>query len=249
MPFLDPGTIISIDNEQMLALTRSHYLGQLEWREGVLAEHLDLSPEQRERVHSWQDEVAGKFADETTMAALQKVGRLFGRPALESFLTTLLDESQALEFAEFRRQERQDCVDSMLSYRLEGMASIIGMREEQRAGIAGALATDVEAVAAFRDDDPRPPELFSSNFDKDPQALGIESLVWELVGDHTWRLHSDIPRRHEFRKELRSRIKARLEALKPVLDEDQLAAYREYLEKNWASPWQQVLLPPLDPPP
>ena len=247
-PFLGPGTFISVDDEQMLTGTRTRYVETLEWRAGVLAEQLSLLPDQRERLRLWQDEVAAKFADETTMATLQEAGRLLGQGALESFLTTLLDESQARAFSEFKRQERENCVDSMLSFHLERMAEIAGMREDQRAGITGALASDVEAVATFRVDNPPPPEYFNGKPDQDPQALGLESLIRELVGNEPARLYSDIPRQIEFRKELRARIEARLEALGPVLDQTQLSKYREHLEKNWAISWQTVLLPPLDPP-
>ncbi len=245
---LDPKMIVLMDDGWMLQEIQERYLGRLDWREELLAKQLNLSTDQHDRLRSWRDQVAKNLATRTTMAALQEAGRLAIQDSFDLFLTTLLDEAQTVALAKFRRQEYQDQVDSIRSSSLERMAGCFEIREEQREGIVRALADEVAAVAAFRDRDPRHLEFFHDNFDKDPQALGIEKLIWELVGDEPYRLHSDIPRRHEFRKELRSRIDARLAALGPVLDEDQLAKYREYLEKNWPISWQKVFLPPLDPP-
>ena len=246
---LDPEKFVRMDDGWVLQEIQKRQLGRLDWRMEELATRLPLSAEQSDRLKSWRDQVAENLATHTHMADLQEAGRLAVQYSLEAFLATLLDEPQAVAFEKFRRQEYQDQVDSIRSSSLERMTGRFEIREEQREGIVRALADEVATLAAFRDRDPRHLEFFHDNFDKDPQALGIEKLIWELVGDEPYRLLSDIPRRHEFRKELRSRIDARLAALGPVLDGDQLAKYRDYLEKNWASPWLQLSLSPLDPPP
>lgn len=232
------------DVEWSVPVLGERYLGRLDWRLGLLEERLALSPDQLDQVATWREQVAQRL--ETAKSSAE--ANHFATPReLEAFLRPLLDAEQAVALAAFKQEERSEFAGFLTSSQFSRLAQAVGLKNEQQAEIAAAIAGDVEAVTAFRLDDPRPLELFSSNLDKDPQALGIEQLTWEWLGESRGNPKVDSPRNRQFIKEVRARIDSRVASLEGVLTPEQGEVYREYLRKNWTHPFNQLLFPPLDP--
>lgn len=230
-----------LDDEWSASQLRERHLERLNWRIGLLEERLALSPDQREQVSAWREQVARRL---DTTGATAKASRSAPQRDLEAFLAPLLDDDQAAALATYKQQERTEGTEAITSGQLARMAEAIGLGPEQQAEVARIIAADAQAIAAFRLDDPRPMELFISNLDKDPQALGIEQLTWEWLGDDGLHLKPDHPRKRQFLKEVGTRIEARLASLEPVLTPEQGEIYREYLRKHWGCPFQQMLFAP-----
>ncbi|MCW1922245.1 hypothetical protein OKA05_06750 [Luteolibacter arcticus] len=233
------------DEVEWPALLKERYLGSVDWRVGVLEEKLVLSPDQQAQVAAWRAQIAQQLDAAKTSAEASH----FATPReVEAFLRPLLDEDQTAALAVLKKDEHSQCVASITSSQFSRLAQVAGLGTERQAEVATALAGDAEAVAAFRLDDPRPLELFISNFDKDPQALGIEHLSWEWLGEDGLTLIVDHPLKRQFIRDVQARIDSRVASLESVLTPAQRETYREYLRKNWSgNPWHQLLFPPLDP--
>jgi len=229
------------------AMYKERYLERLDWRLGLLKERLSLSPDQQSQVATWREQVATRLDSVKRCAEADA----FATPReLEAFLRPLLDEKQVTALAAFKQEEQSQCVASLTSRQFSCLEKVVGLKTEQQQEFAGAIAGEMQVLAAFALDDPRPLEVFSSNYDKDPQALGIEKMIWEVRGENGILLDREDPRGERFSEELGARIKAQIEArlasLKPLLTPEQLETYRQHLRKNCVEGWHRVLLPALD---
>jgi hypothetical protein len=219
------------------------YLQRLDWRLGQLKERLALSPEQQSQAATWREQVSKRL--DTVKVDFEAV--VFATPSmLEAFLRPLLDPDQTTALADLKKEELTQLVDSLTSSQFSRLEKVVGLKTEQRGEVAKALADEMQAMAVFLLDDSRPLSPFSGNYDKDPQALGIEKLTTSLWGEGGTPLQKDDPRSQLFRAELSRRIEARVASLKPVLTSDQLENYRQYLRKNWVESWGLVLFPALE---
>jgi hypothetical protein len=222
---------------------KERYLERLDWRLGQLKERLALSPEQQSQAATWREQVSKRL--DTVKKNSEAV--VFATPGmLEAFLRPLLDQDQTTALADFKKEEQSQLVASLTSSQFSRLEKVVGVKSEQQGEVAKALAGEMETRAASLLDDSIPLDAAYRNFDKDPQLLGIEKLVWDLCGQEWLPREEEDPHRQQIRDEIAKRIEARLASLKPVLSSEQLENYRLYLRKNWVEGWGQLLFPALE---
>ena len=232
----------SRDSVEWPELGKERYLQRLDARFARLNERLALSPDQLDHVAAWREGIAARL-DTTLESAF--ADRFATPRELEEFLHSLLTEDQAAALVAFMQEERSQLAAAITSSQFSCLEKVAGLKTEQQQ-VAAAIGGDVAAVVAFRLDDPRSLEIFISNLDKDPQALGIEQLCWDLWGDEGLTPDLKDPRKRQFIKELRARIDSRVASLEPVLTPEQLGIYREHLWRYWSDPFLRGVMPAPD---
>lgn len=205
-----------------------------------LAESLSLTAEQKSMLTAWLDasleELEG--ADFTDPKFTEKLGELSGlltQENLQAQLGESLSPDQQIALTEYQERDRAGKIDTLALKGLSNLQGIIQFEEGQRDKVYQLLS---ESAAETLDSQSATPDLGSMltegmGIEMDPYDLGIQQAMTEAMGD-LGSLNDDSKIQQGMVKNLRQivndRIDAKVEKLRPALNDRQLETYRNELQ-------------------
>ncbi len=206
-----------------------------------LAEALSLNEAQKAGLDAWIEErLAGiesiDFTKPETIGGKDSLFSDLSLKSLEEKLEGTLNDEQKVAFTAFRERDRQARVDSLALKRLSQIQGVIEFDEGQRDKVYEILAEGAAGTIDREQDKKDPSAIFTEGMgiDMDPYGLGIQDAMQEAFGDTT--NVGGAPDRKQMAAKLREvidgRIEAKVEQLRPVLNERQLEQYRAELRNK-----------------
>ena len=205
-----------------------------------LADSLKLTDAQKAGLSAWLDERISKIEtmDLSDAASMTDGGVLKGltTDALEDHLASTLTEDQKTALAEFEERDHQTKVDSMALKSLSQIQGVIDFEDGQRDEVYKILTADAGERLQKQSDNPDASSIFTDGMgvEIDPYDLGIQDAMSEAFknmgdGDGTMDQKAMAAR---LREVMDRRIEAKIEKLRPVLNDKQLEQYRTELKNK-----------------
>lgn len=199
-----------------------------------LAESLSLTDAQKSATSKWIEEKIRKvseidFSDPSSMTDAAALTSLTPA-AMEEELKKSLSDEQKQAYAQFKEKETRAKVDSMALKSLSQLQGVVDFEEGQRDKVYEILAADAErkATAEAGRSDPASWITDGMGIDLDPYDLGLqEAMTSGFSGSAATDGESF---KERLRKIVDDRINAKVEQLRPVLNEKQLEQYRNELK-------------------
>jgi hypothetical protein len=206
-----------------------------------LTESLALTEAQKAGLTKWLDERIEKMesmdlADPSSMTESGGMLASLTNKALEEELSKSLTEEQKASLAGFKERESQSKVDALALKNLSQMQGVFEFEEGQRDEVYKILAAAAEEKIKKQASNPDPSSIFTEGMgiEMDPYDLGIQDAMTEAfkgVGKP-----GETPDRkamaENLRKVIDDRISAKVDQLRPVLNEKQLEQYRSELKNK-----------------
>jgi hypothetical protein len=239
---LQPGSESMKDiQSQAIKMLAAQKRAQLQHRIDKLAVALGLTDVQKSGLQSWLDERIAKIESigAEDMDKLQDDGdliKLLTNQALEEQLLTSLTSEQRTAFDEFRTRETQSRVDAAALKSLSQMQGVIQFEGDQR-DAAYKILHDAAAARIEKENgnpDSSALSLDGMGIDLDPYDLGIQDAMKEAAlntgtsGDGT----DGNQMAENFRAAIDQRIEAKVDQMRPVLNDKQLEQYRTELKNK-----------------
>ena len=206
-----------------------------------LSESLSLTEAQKQGLTKWLDERIGKLesmdlTDPSSMTDLGGVVASLTNKALEEELAKSLTEEQKASLAGFKEREIQSKVDALALKNLSQMQGVLAFEEGQRDEVYKILAAAAEEKITRQAENPDPSSLFTDGMgiELDPYDLGIQDAMTEAFKG-TGQPGEVADRKamaENLRKVIDDRISAKVDQLRPVLNEKQLEQYRTELKNK-----------------
>ena len=222
--------------KQLTKRMRSKFEQQIE----KLAVNLNLTDGQKQQLTTWLDERMKKldgmdFEKPESMSEITDIAKTLNNKSLGEVLAPTLSPEQQVAMKDFTDKEHRVKVDNTALKNLSKIQSVIELEEGQRDQVYEILSASADASVRTQDENPDPSSLFMEGMgmDMDPYDLGLQQVMTESVGDPT-ELSKQGADQKDMAKRLREafdkRIEAKVEALKPVLNQKQLDQYRTELK-------------------
>lgn len=222
--------------KQMTKRYRTKFEQQIE----KLAVSLNLSDEQKNKLTAWLDERMTKlegmdFEKPESMMEITNIAKTLNNQALHEQLAPTLSEEQKVALKDFTEKEHRTKVDTAALKNLSKLQSVIEFEEGQRDKVYEILAAGADESVRHQDENPDPSQLFMEGMgmDMDPYDLGLQQAMTESVGDpmeFTKKGADQKDMSKRLREAIDKKIDAKVEALKPVLNEKQIEQYRTELK-------------------
>ncbi len=222
--------------KQMTKRYRTKFEQQIE----KLAVSLTLSDEQKNKLTAWLDERMTKlegmdFEKPESMMEITNIAKTLNNQALQEQLAPTLSEEQKVALKDFTEKEHRTKVDTAALKNLSKLQSVIEFEEGQRDKVYEILAAGADESVRHQDENPDPSQLFMEGMgmDMDPYDLGLQQAMTESVGDpmeFTKKGADQKDMSKRLREAIDKKIDAKVEALKPVLNEKQIEQYRTELK-------------------
>lgn len=252
-PEADPDPLRGLTDEQRKEAKRAQemmtkqvvkgFRNQFEQHLRKLGENFDLTDAQKESLTGWFEsrltEMDGlSFGDAKSMERLGELTKELTTRSLEEELAKSLDEDQKAALGEFQQKEVKSKADAKALKHLSKMQGVFELGEEQKDEVYRILAEQAEETVREQESNPDPSKVLveGMGMDMDPYDLGLQQAVTEAFGDPMALSNASgsAGDREAMGKALKEaidkRIDARVEALRPVLSEEQLAQYRRELQ-------------------
>lgn len=234
--------------KQMTKRMRTKFEQQIE----KLAVSLNLTEDQKKKLTTWLDERMKKldgmdFEKPESMGEVTGMVKTLNNKALQEELAPLLSEEQKVALKDFTEKEHRVKVDNTALKNLSKIQSVIELEEGQRDQVYEILAAGADASVRTQNDNPDPSSIFMEGMgmDMDPYDLGLQQAMTESVGDpmefsKKGAGQKDMAKR--LREAFDKKIDAKVEALKPVLNEKQLDQYRTELKTKGMGVYGPMLM-------
>jgi len=217
-----------------------------------LAENLNLTAEQKRGLTTWLDDQMKKlegmdFTDPKSMAGIPELSKALTNNALEDQLASSLTADQKTALADFKDREHHEKVDSMALKHLSKLQGIIDLKEGQREEVYKVLSESAEASVQSENDKPDMTKLFTEGMgiEMDPYDLGLQQAMTESMGDPSMMSQAGGDQK-QMAKNLREifdkRIDAKVDQLRPVLNDTQLEQYRAELKSKGLGVYGPMLM-------
>jgi len=206
-----------------------------------LAENLNLSAAQKSALIDSLDERMKKmealdFTDPKSMEGMTDTLKEMTTEAIEAQLEPSLSEEQKTAFADFKDREHRGKVDTAALKSLSKLQGVVEFDEGQRDEVYKILLEDAEASASAKSDTPDVAKMMTEGMgiELDPYDLGLEKIMADSMGANASKLHTGSADEKKtaaqsMREAFNQQIDAKVERLKPVLNEKQLEQYRTEL--------------------
>lgn len=204
---------------------------------GKLTESLSLSDSQKADAMKWLDgKILGlaelDWSDPSVL--MDKNGPLSAltTEALEKELEKGLTAEQKAALVAFKEKETRSKVDSMALKSLSQLQGVVDFNEGQRDEVYKILAAEAERKVTQEAETTNPASLFTEGMgiDLDPYDLGLHEAMTSGMSELTAGDEKSVM--ENLRKMVDDRINAKVELLRPVLDEKQLEQYRNELKSK-----------------
>lgn len=227
--------------------------GKFESRIEKLALALNLTPEQKSALLASLAEKMTKFEtmnfnDPKSMEGMEEVMKGLTNKAMEDQLAPSLTAEQQEAMTAFKDRELRGTADNMALKNLSRMQGLIEFEEGQRDEVYKLLVQDAEASAKAEDENPDVSKLFTEGMgiEMDPYDLGLQKAMTDAAGINGAKLMSGSADERQdlatgLRETINARIDAKVEVLRPVLNEKQLEQYRGELKTKGLGMYGPVL--------
>jgi len=226
---------------QAIKMMAAQNRAKLQQRIDKLTEALGLTDVQRAGLQSWLDERIAKM-EGMSIEDMGKLGddgdlmKSLTNQALEEQLAATLTEEQKTALEEFKTRDTQSRIDSVALKSLSQMQGVIEFEEGQR-DAAYKILHDAAAARIEKENgnpDSSALSLDGMGIDLDPYDLGIQDAMKEAAlntgtsGDGT----DGNQMAENFRAAIDQRIEAKVDQMRPVLNDKQLEQYRTELKNK-----------------
>ncbi len=204
--------------------------GMIQQRIDKLAGALELTDVQKANLHSWLDKL-GEDAD-----AMRSVTN----KQLEEQLLATLTGKQKIALDTLKSRETRSRIQAEALKSLSQMQGVIDFEEDQQDAVYKIL--NDAAVAKITEENKKSDLLQildnRMGYDSDPYNLGIEDAFTEAYsGEETDRKQAE----ENLRDIMNQRIEAKVNQLRPVLNDKQLAQYRTELKNKGAGSLEMAI--------
>lgn len=222
--------------EQMAQRMTDMQRKKFEARFAKLCAELNLTPDQQAKIRAAMEErftkMGGLFSFDGSGDNQEKVkelSSLMKSDGLEEATAAVLSEDQKAGFDSLKAKERQSRIDSKALKDLGNLNTVLDLSQEQKDAVYGVLAEQ-----AAKQEDLKKSTGMMSMFTEGmgvqiDDELGVSEIMQEQMESH-----GDKAPDGDFKKviadSIRKRTEERVEALRPVLNEQQLQQYRAHLE-------------------
>jgi hypothetical protein len=218
-----------------------------------LAEVLGLTDAQKTPLVEWMNANMAKmegvdFGKPESMGELMAVIKATTEKAVQDQLAPSLTEEQKVALKDFTDREHRTKVDAAALKNLSKLQGVIEFGEGQRDQVYEILAAGADESLKAREEKPDPTSFFTEGMgmDMDPYDLGLQSAVTEIMGDDPGEFAKSGGDTKKMAEQLREvfdkKIEAKVEALRPVLDEKQLEQYRTELRNKGLGMYGAMLI-------
>lgn len=213
---------------------------KFEARFSKLCAELNLSPDQQAKIRATMEERFTKMGELFTFdgsgdsaAKMKELSALMKGDALDEATAGLLTNEQKSSFDALKGKERQSRIDSKALKDLGNLGTVLDLSQDQKDAVYGVLSEQ----AAKQEDSNKSTgmmSMFSEGMGiQIDDELGMSDIIQEQMENHV-----DGPPSADIKKTIqetiRKRTDERVEALRPVLNDQQLQQYRAHLETKAA---------------
>ena len=222
---------------QMIKTMAARQRSKFEQHIQRLANSLKLTDAQKASLSAWLDERISNIEtmDLSDLPSITEGGG-FTTDALEDYLASTLTEDQKTALAGFEERDHQTKVDSMALQSLSQIQRVIDFEDGQRDEVYKILTSEAGERLQKQSNTPGPSSLFTDATEdvNDPYGLGIQDALSEAyinMGDGDGAMHQKAMA-ERLREGMDRRIEAKIEKLRPVLNDKQLEQYRTELKSK-----------------
>ena len=218
---------------------------------GKLTDSLHLTADQSAGLTTWLEGQMKElekldFADGKAMSGMMEPGNLLTTQALEDQLTASLTAEQKAALVDFKDREYRTKVDTAALKNLSKLQGVVEFEEGQRDKVYEILVGVAEQRMLAETEKPDIAGMFTEGMgiEMDPYDLGLQQAMTEAMGDRSkLQQGSDTKQMGKnLRQVIDQRIDARVEQLRPVLDDKQLGQYRSELKAKGMGIYGPVLM-------
>ena len=206
---------------------------------GKLTDNLHLTTDQSAGLTTWLEGRMKElekfdFTDGKAMSGMMEPGNLLTTQALEDQLAASLTAEQKAALVDFKDREYRTKVDTAALKSLSKLQGVIEFEEGQRDKVYEILVSAAEQRVLEETEKPDVAAMFTEGMgiEMDPYDLGLQQAMTEVMGDSSKLQQGSDSKQmgKNLRQVIDQRIDARVEQLRPVLDEKQLGQYRAELK-------------------
>jgi hypothetical protein len=213
---------------------------KFEARFSKLCAELNLSPDQQAKIRAAMEERFTKMGElftfdgsDDSAAKMKELSAMMKGDALDEATAALLTDEQKTGFDALKGRERQSRIDSKALKDLGNLGTVLDLTQGQKDAVYGVLSEQ-----AAKQEDSNKSTAMMGMFTEGmgiqiDDEIGIQDILQEQMENHV-----DGPPSGDIRKTIeetiRKRTDERVEALRPVLTEQQLQQYRAHLETKAA---------------
>ncbi len=216
-----------------------------------LSENVALTDAQKSKLSAWLDErFQGfenlDFTDPVKMEEFTKQAGQLNDAALEAQLDGTLSPEQETALTDFKTRERASKVDALALKSLSNLQGLIQFEAGQRDKVYEILSESAGETLDAQSKTPDVSSMFTEGMgiEMDPYGLGIQEAFTESMGGSV-KFQNDPEKQQGLAKTLREvingRIDAKVEKLRPVLNDKQLENYRTGLQTKGLGVYGTVL--------
>ena len=213
---------------------------KFEARFAKLCAQLNLSPDQQAKIRAVMEERFTKMGELFTFdgsddnaARMKELSTLMKGDALDDATAALLNDEQRTGFDALKGKERQSRIDSKALKDLGSLGTVLDLSQDQKDAVYAVLSEQ-----AAKQEDSKKSTAMMGMFTEGmgiqiDDEIGIQDILQEQMESHV-----DGPPAAGMMKTIEETIKKRtderVEALRPVLNDQQLQQYRAHLETKAA---------------
>jgi len=216
-----------------------------------LTESLALTDGQKAKLENWLDERMKAMetldiTDADSMGDMPEIANQLTNEALASQLDGTLTPEQQTALADFKESEHRNEVDSLALKSLAKLQGIIQFEDGQRDEVYKLLSESAEESIKNASKNPDLSSMFTEGMglEMDPYDLGIQQAMTEAMTDPSAKkgvLGGNADFAKNIREVIDTRIEAKVEKLRPALNDRQLDAYRNELKTKGLGIYSTVL--------
>jgi len=217
----------------------------------TLTENLNLSADQKGKLTTWLDDGMKKlegldFTDPKSMTNLPELSKLLTDKALEDQLAPSLTDDQKAALVEFKDREHRSKVDTAALKSLSKLQGVVRFEDGQRDEVYKLLAQAAETRVAEESPVQDMTAMLTEGMgiEMDPYDLGIQQALTDSMMDSATRQEAGGDQKktaQKLRETIDKRINAKVDLLRPVLNEKQLEQYRNELKSKGLGIYGTVL--------
>ena len=206
---------------------------------GKLTDNLHLTADQSAGLTTWLEGQMKElekldFTDGKAMSGMMEPGNLLTTQALEDQLAASLTAEQKAALVDFKDREYRTKVDTAALKSLSKLQGVVEFEEGQRDKVYEILVGAAEQRVLSETEKPDIAGMFTEGMgiEMDPYDLGLQQAMTEAMGDRSKLQQGSDSKQmgKNLRQVIDQRIDARIEQLRPVLDDKQLGQYRSELK-------------------
>jgi CRISPR/Cas system CSM-associated protein Csm2 small subunit len=207
-----------------------------------LDEKLQLTTEQKSGLTTWLDDQMKKMesmdlSDRSSFGKLHELASSITIEALENQLATTLTSDQQAALADFKDNDLHLKADAMALKSLSKLQGIIEFEDGQRDEVYKILTKNAEATTLAESKNTDMAKFYTEDMgiDMDPYDLGLQQAITDFMTDMGKEQTTTLDQSQiaqKIRELVDKRIEEKVNQLQPVLNDKQLARYREELKSK-----------------